>query len=215
MYQIGIIDDVAGQRADIQVAVLDNITEGTPVAFKEYELKSRSKEDLFKEIQEDISADRIHALIVDFRLDTTKDVIKGWEIIEFMHEEIPEFPVVILTNVPDEGLESPHTDADKVYAKKEFLKVDSPECAVMVGKILLNMKKYVSRRANLEAELTANLMRLEQNGSDMDAMEKVMEIENDLGRYKAIYQTVVDKSMDMDDLKEAFEQLKKYEDLLG
>ena len=35
MYQIGIIDDVAGQRADIQVAVLDNITEGTPVAFKE------------------------------------------------------------------------------------------------------------------------------------------------------------------------------------
>lgn len=49
----------------------------------------------------------------------------------------------------------------------------------------------------------------------MDAMEKVMEIENDLGRYKAIYQTVVDKSMDMDDLKEAFEQLKKYEDLLG
>lgn len=34
MYQIGIIDDVAGQRADIQVAVLDNITEGTPVAFK-------------------------------------------------------------------------------------------------------------------------------------------------------------------------------------
>ncbi len=154
-------------------------------------------------------------MIVDFRLDTTKDVIKGWEIIEFMHEEIPEFPVVILTNVPDEGLESPHTDADKVYAKKEFLKVDSPECAVMVGKILLNMKKYVSRRANLEAELTANLMRLEQNGSDMDAMEKVMEIENDLGRYKAIYQTVVDKSMDMDDLKEAFEQLKKYEDLLG
>ena len=199
MYQIGIIDDVAGQRADIQVAVLDNITEGTPVAFKEYELNSRSKEDLFKEIQEDISADRIHALIVDFRLDTTKDVIKGWEIIEFMHE----------------GLESPHTDADKVYAKKDFLKVDSPECAVMVGKILLNMKKYVSRRANLEAELTANLMRLEQNGSDMDAMEKVMEIENDLGRYKAIYQTVVDKSMDMDDLKEAFEQLKKYEDLLG
>ncbi len=98
---------------------------------------------------------------------------------------------------------------------KGILKVDSPECAVMVGKILLNMKKYVSRRANLEAELTANLMRLEQNGSDMDAMEKVMEIENDLGRYKAIYQTVVDKSMDMDDLKEAFEQLKKYEDLLG
>lgn len=215
MYQIGIIDDVAGQRADIQVAVLDNITDGTSVVFKEYELNSRSKEDLFKEIQEDISADQIHALIVDYKLDTTKDVIEGWEIIEFMHEEIPEFPVVILTNAPDEGLKSPHTDADKVYAKKEFLKVDSAECAVMVGKILLNMKKYVSRRASLEAELTANLMRLEQNGSDLDAMEKVMEIENDLGRYKMIYQTVVDKSMDMDDLKEAFEQLKKYEDLLG
>lgn len=215
MYQIGIIDDVAGQRADIQVAVLDNITDGTSVAFKEYELNSRSKEDLFKEIQEDISADQIHALIVDFKLDTTKDVIEGWEIIEFMHEEIPEFPVVILTNVPDEGLKSQYTDADKIYAKKEFLKVDSPECAAMVEKILLNMKKYVSRRANLEAELTANLMRLEKNGSDMDAMEKVMEIESDLGRYKTIYQTVVDKSMDMDDLKEAFEQLKKYEDLLG
>lgn len=118
--QIGIIDDVKSERDDIQVSILDNIDTGIEVGFKEYEIERKSKEVLFNEIREDISEELIQALIVDYRLDTTEDIIKGWEIIEFTHYEFPEFPVIIMTNAPDESKESQHTDADKVYAKKFF-----------------------------------------------------------------------------------------------
>ena len=74
--------------------------------FKEYDLEHKTKEHLLNEIREDVSEEAIQALIVDFRLDTTEDIIKGWEIIEFAHNEFPEFPVVIMTNAPDEGKES-------------------------------------------------------------------------------------------------------------
>ena len=42
-----------------------------------------------------------------------------------------------------------------------------------------------------------------------------MEIETELGRYKQLYQTTVDTGLDMDEIKDVFQQLKKYEELLG
>ena len=77
MYRIGIIDDVKSERDDIQVSILDNVNAGTEVEFKEYELEHKTKDDLFNEIRKDVSDEEIHALIVDFRLDTTEDIIKG------------------------------------------------------------------------------------------------------------------------------------------
>ena len=123
MYRIGIVDDEKDERDDIQVSILDNagwILDKPEIEFKEYELEGRERESILQEIQNDIGEKNIQALIVDFRLDTTADVIKGWQIIEFMHDEIPEFPVIIMTNAPEESKQSEHTDADKVYPKKSF-----------------------------------------------------------------------------------------------
>lgn len=214
-YHIGIIDDVENERADIQVSILDQLGYDAQIDFKEYLLKSRTKEDIFKEIREDIEEEKIYALIVDFRLDTTKDVIEGWEIIDFMHEETPEFPVVILTNAPEESKESPYTDADKVYSKKVFLDPSLPQTKEMVKNIWLNMQKYVIRRSELEASLAIEQEKLSQNGTDESTLEKVIEIEAELGRYKQIYSTTIDASLNLDDIKEILGELKKYEDLLG
>lgn len=49
-----------------------------------------------------------------------------------------------MTNVPDESKESPHTDADKVYAKKVFLNPQSDATKEMVRNIRLNIQRYVS-----------------------------------------------------------------------
>lgn len=215
MYCIGIIDDAENERADIQVSILDQLGYNAEIDFKEYVLKSRAKEELFKEIREDIEDGRLHALIVDFKLDTTKDVIAGWEILDFMHDETPEFPVVILTNVPEESKESPHTDADKVYSKKVFLDPSLPQTKEMVNNIKLNMEKYVKRRGELEASLAIEQEKLAKNGADEKALERVIEIESELGRYKQIYMTTIETSLNFDNLKEILDQLKKYEDLLG
>ena len=215
MYRIGIIDDAKSERADIQVSVLDNVGWDAQIEFKEYELEARTREDIMTEIRRDVEEGNIHALIVDFKLDTTADVIKGWEIIEFMHEETPEFPVVIMTNAPDESKESQYTDADKVYAKKVFLKPELDATKELVKNIMLNMEKYVSHRKELETRLEIELKKLDRDGANEDILEEVIKIENELSRYKQIYQTRVDKALDMSDLKDAFEELEKYEKLLG
>ena len=109
MYRIGIVDDEKDERDDIQVSILDNagwILDKPEIEFKEYELEGRERKSILQEIQNDIDEKNIQALIVDFRLDTTADVIKGWQSIEFMHDEIPEFPVIIMTNAQEESKQS-------------------------------------------------------------------------------------------------------------
>ena len=213
MYRIGIIDDVKSERDDTQVSILDNVNAGTEVEFKEYELEHKTKDDLFNEIRKDVSDEEIHALIVDFRLDTTEDIIKGWEIIEFTHMEFPEFPVVIMTNAPDESKESEFTDADKVYAKKVFLNPQSEETNELVKNIILNINRYNKHRKNLEAKLTIELQKLEKNSEDIQVLENVIKIEKELAKYKQTYQTVIDTELGMDDLKEAFALIDKYENM--
>ena len=214
MYQIGIIDNVKSERDDIQVSILDNVSVETEVGFKEYVLEHKTKDELFKEIREDVSDNSLHALIVDFRLDTTEDVIKGWEIIEFTHAEFPEFPVVIMTNAPDESKESNHTDADKVYAKKVFLNPQSEETKELVRNIFLNINRYNKKRKELEAQLTIELQKLEKDGQNIDVLEKIIYLEKELSKYKQIYQTTIDTELGMNDLKEAFALLDKYENML-
>ncbi len=213
MYRIGIIDDVKSERDDIQVSILDNVNTGTEVEFKEYVLEHKTKENLFSEIRKDVSDEVIHALIVDFRLDTTEDIIKGWEIIEFTHLEFPEFPVVIMTNVPDESKESEYTDADKVYAKKIFLNPQSEETNELVKNIILNINRYNKHRKDLEAKLTIELQKLEKDSDNIQVLENVISIEKELAKYKQIYQTVIDMELEMDNLKEAFALLDKYENM--
>ena len=215
MYQIGIIDDVKSERDDIQVSILDNVNPGVTVSFKEYALEHKTKQALFDEIRQDVSDENIQALIVDFRLDTTEDVIKGWEIIEFTHQEFPEFPVVIMTNAPDESKESNHTDADKVYAKKVFLNPQSETTKELVRNIFLNINRYDKKRKELEAQLTIELKKLEDDSDNIGTLESVINIERELSKYKQIYQTTIDTGLDLDDLKEAFALLDKYENLLG
>jgi formyltetrahydrofolate synthetase len=104
---------------------------------------------------------------VDFKLDTTEKIITGGEILDFMHEETPEFPVIILTNVPDESKTSGLTDPDKVYAKKTFLDPRSPETKEKVRNMQLNMEKYINHRQKLEARLVVALNKY-QNDIDAD-----------------------------------------------
>ena len=77
------------------------------------------------------------------------------------------------------------------------------------------MQKYVTRRDSLEEKLAIELQKLDKNSEDEKTLEQIMEIETELGRYKQLYQTTVDISLDMDELKDVFQQLKKYEELLG
>lgn len=208
MWRIGIIDDGEGERADIQVAIFENVEDRNEIEFKEYEIVNKKKKDLFNEIIEDISEERIHTLIVDYKLDTSQIVIKGWEIVDFVHEHIPEFPVVILTNVPEDSKESIYIDADKVYPKKIFLNTKHSSTKDMVNNILSNIQKYLKRRKELEGNLAIELDKLEKNSTDEDIIASVWKLEKALSKYTETQQTVLDEVLDMAELKEVLKELK-------
>lgn len=214
MYRIGIVDDAEMDISDIQVAIWESCDDPSRVQFKNYELSHRKKEDILREMMDDVTGEIIQALIVDFKLDTAMEVIKGWEIVDFVHNETPEFPMIILTHAPEEGRESPYTDADKVYAKKTFLKVASEESRVMVENIFLNIERYVKNRKDIESELEIELRKLDQDSTDETVLRRVMELETRLRGYKRMNQTIIDRNMDLGELKEVLNELRKCEELM-
>lgn len=215
MWRIGIIDDKEGERADIQVSILENVDSREEIDFKEYEIERRDKEDLFQEIVSDVSEEVIHTLIVDYRLDTSQTVIKGWEIVDYVHNEIPEFPVIIMTNVPDESKESPYIDADKVYPKIIFLNTHHESTPEMVKNIILNIQRYVKRRKDLEGNLALELEKLDKNSTDEEIIGNVMELEKKLSKYTETDQTILDQTFDLGELKEVLNDLREIENALG
>lgn len=215
MIQIGIIDDVPCDREDIKVSILDNFENKDLISFKDYVIEKKSKESLFKEIQTDIIENRINGLIVDFKLDTTAEIITGAEIVNFMHEETPNFPVVILTNVPEDSKESAVTDADKVYAKKLFLNTDSQDSKAMVHNIMLNIRKYMDNRCKLEGELDIVLNKLLESPDNEQLLSKVIALETNLSKYKQIFQSSYTNRVDLNSIRELAELLEKYKSLQG
>lgn len=215
MWRIGIIDDKEGERADIQVSILENVERKEEVEFKEYDIERREKEELLKEILNDITEENIQTLIIDYRLDTSMMVIKGWEIADFVHNEIPEFPVIIMTNVPEESKESPYIDADKVYPKIIFLNTRHEDTPGMVKNIMLNIQRYIKRRNDLEGKLRLELKKLDQNSTNDEVISNILEIEQTLSKYKETEQTILDQTFDLGELKEVLEDIKDINKLLG
>lgn len=215
MYCIGIIDDVKDERNDIIVSICENFPEKIQPTFIEYEIKGKTKETLFSEIREDVIANKIGMLIVDYKLDTESDIIEGREILDFMNSETSKFPVVILTNVPEDSKKSDSTDADKVYAKKVFLNPELPETKELVNNIFLNMKRYQKRRMALEARLELEINKYNNGNNSDDVIQSIVEIEDELSDYKQIFQSAIEKKYDMNELSQVAELLEKLEGMVG
>ena len=64
---------------------------------------------------------KLSSLIVDYKIIVKTYKIKGTEIFKKIKEEVPKFPVIILTEVVEESTEPDFVDADKVYKEKRFL----------------------------------------------------------------------------------------------
>lgn len=212
MWTIGIVDDKLPEHADIQVAIYEKVPDKSEISFKDYELERRNREDILHEIMDDITCQRIHTLIVDYKLDTSVIVLKGWEIVDYFHEKVPEFPVIIMTNAPEESKESPYIDADKVYPKRVFLNTEDKNMPEMVKNILLNIQRYEKRRSELEGQLSIQLAELDKDSTNENVISSIVNIENSLSKYKEMDRTMLDKTFDLDDLKGVIKEIKEIEE---
>lgn len=220
MVRIGIIDDNSSELDDIRATIFtawkkspDIIEE---VDFKPYSLeKTRDfKEKLESELLQDIEKRTIQSLIVDYKLDSLRKVLEGKDVVEYLQELAPAFPVVILTNAPSGSKKEAEIDPDKVYDKREFLKANSSESDEMCFKIYLNIMRYIKHRGELEAALDMSLNDLASRpGADVDIelLSRISEIEVDLSKYVPIDKSHTEKLFDLSELKGLIEEISKLE----
>ena len=106
MFYIGMIEDDRAEASAVMLSLVVNAKQlGEDLgeeSFKLYDLEKKEnfREELFKKLIKDVQENVIQCLIVDYKLDTLDEVLEGIEVVKFMHETVPEFPVIILTDVP-------------------------------------------------------------------------------------------------------------------
>ena len=128
MYIIGLIDDEESQLSKIRRTIKTNAKKEEQYDFKSYLISDKASDvvsDVFEEVIDDIKNMKLSSLIVDYKIIVKTYKIKGTEIFKKIKEEVPKFPVIILTEVVEESTEPDFVDADKVYKKKDFYKIPS------------------------------------------------------------------------------------------
>ena len=216
MFNIGIIEDDMAEASSAMLSLVENSNQVEEQSFKLYPLQKKPdfKKELFENITEDIRDNRIQGLIVDYKLDTMDEVLEGIEVVNFVHELIPEFPVIILTNVPDTSKKNDKADPDKVYAKEIFLNNEKQETKDMVYNIIRNLERYTKKRMELEAKREQLLHQMVSNVDESKTYETLLKTENELNKYTPIGMTEIDNSYKVDNMREALELLKEYKGLL-
>lgn len=216
MFYIGMIEDDMAGASSAMLSLNENSDQIEEQSFKIYPLmkKENFKKELFEKITEDIKDNRIQGLIVDYKLDTMDEVLEGIEVVNFVHELVPEFPVIILTNVPDTSKKNDKVDPDKVYAKEVFLNNEKEETRDMVYNIVRNLERYVKKRVELETRREQLLNCVVDNAQENETYGELLETEKELNKYTPIGMTEIDNTYKVDDMKEALELLKEYKGLL-
>ena len=75
------------------------------------------------------------------------------ELLGELKDEVPNFPVIILTEVVEESTQLAFIDTDKVYRKKDFFKLEGEYSKEKVFSIFDSMKKYVEQRDGIELSI--------------------------------------------------------------
>ena len=152
MYTIGLIDDEESQLKTIRRTIKTNARGDEKYDFKAYLISDNATdfvEKVFEEVINDIRELKLSSLIVDYKIIVKTSKIKGTDIFKKIKEEVPKFPVIILTEVVEESTEPDFVDADKVYKKKDFYKIESEYSKEKVFNIFDSMRKYIGQRDKL------------------------------------------------------------------
>ncbi|NOW93120.1 hypothetical protein BCD91_005143 [Clostridium beijerinckii] len=217
MYLIGLIDDEPNELTKIRRAIKENAPKTLEYNFKSYSLDDEVSsliQSISEEIVEDIKENRITGLIVDYRIIIKSITIEGSDIFKRIHELIPEFPVIILTDVISDCIKHDFIDPDKVYKKSEFFKLEEKYSKDKTENIFRNMERYVIRRESLQIQLDQLKNEIGQKGMNQDIFDNIIAVENKLDDFYPIEQSQVEKVLDSNKLKEVVDLLSKAEDIL-
>lgn len=220
-YKIGIIDEDIADIEYIERTILINKPESITdeqVEFWRYPLPTETEnvyDSVVKNVVGKIMSGEIHALIVDYQIIISATFLEGTEIFNKLSKIVPKFPLIMLSNMPDDCYSKEFVDADKVYSKRAFFKIKDSYSIEKVTNIFRNMDNYISQRSKLSARLTEQLALLEKDGYSPKTLQAIIETESLLDSFCPQEQSTIEKSLDLTDLRSAVDLLEKAKDLIG
>lgn len=217
MYTIGLIDDEESQLKTIRRTIKTNARVDEKYDLKAYLISDNATdfvEKVFEEVINDIKELRLSSLIVDYKIIVKTSKIKGTDIFKKIKEEVPKFPVIILTEVVEESTEPEFIDADKVYKKKDFYKIESEYSKEKVFNIFDSMRKYIGQRDKLQLTIDDLKQKLTEGSLGQEAIGNILALESQLDDFVPTDQSLIDKVFDQKKAKEIVALIEKANGLL-
>jgi hypothetical protein len=217
MHIIGLIDDEETQLKKIRRTIKTNAKTDAQYDFKSYLISDNASDvvsEVFEQVISDIRDWKLSSLIVDYKIIVKTSKIKGTDIFKRIKEEVPKFPIIILTEVIEESIEPEFVDADKVYRKKDFFKLESEYSKEKVFNIFDSMRKYNGQRDKLQLTIDDLKQKLTDGSRGREVIGDILALESQLDDFVPTDQTQIDKIFDKDKAKEIVALIEKANDLL-
>ena len=129
-------------------------------------------------------------------------------------DEVPKFPIIILTEVVEESTEPEFIDADKVYKKKDFYMIESEYSKEKVFNIFDSMRKYHDQRDKLQLTIEDLKQKLTDGSRGREVIGDILSLESQLDDFVPTEQSQIDKVFDENKAKEIVALIEKANDLL-
>lgn len=218
---IGIVDDDKSHVMDIQrVFARYSKVEDTSLSFSYKSFYKDEESDyttLLKDIMEAIKAQTIDCLIIDYKLMFVHETNKGADIINTVHDILPEFPCIILTGRGDECAKEFRVDPDKIYVKEDFLAITEDISTSLVKKIIANVIITKKRKQELITQIDTlkEQIKTDEDGINVNELiEKIIILESKLDKYCMVGQSEIDKIYDSSSLEKIVSLIEKANNLL-
>ena len=215
MFVIGLIDDEEPEQRKIRRTIKTIANNGVEFDFKTYAIPADKKtaiDELTAEVLSDISDKKITALIVDYKLMFEAFKVEGTEILKKINDEVYQFPVIVLTERVEDSVKAEYVDADKVYAKRKFFKLEDEYSIQKVSNIFDSMRKYVQQRDRLLLSLE-ELKRKLSNG-DRSVIPSILIKEGQLRQFIPMDITMWDMAYDLNEMHQVVELLEEANKLM-
>lgn len=214
---IGLVDDEDSQLQRIRRTIKTNAPKDVLYEFKNYELAGTAESltnYVFEEVIRDIESGCLSLLIIDYKIMIEVTKVEGTDIYQKIQKAVPQFPVIMLTDVIDDCVNHQFIDPDKVYKKSEFFKLEGDYSKEKTTNIFRNMERYSDIRSNLENRLHMLKTRLVDEKGSQELYDELVQTEHELDEYKPLEETQMEKALDSSKVKEIIELLAKTEIML-
>lgn len=220
MYKIVLIDDDQNEYAKIRRTIKENAPEkfsfeNGDYSFEEFNLELYSTQsEIVQKLISLIKDKDVSLILIDYKLLTGNNLFEGNKIFADICKTVSKFPIIILTERLNESLEGFLVDADKIYEKSEFFKLESDYAKEKVSNLFYNMESYAKNLIELERNLKLLIEEMQNNSMAEEIIAKINSAESELAKYTPLDHCQAEDLYNSEDLKEVINLLSKANKLI-